>query len=70
MQTVASDLGLHCLPITLLRVSRLQWDNEPYQGIVSDTQKMSSTRQNGISVYMQTLSLDSEQNEIHNSLTR
>ena len=21
----ASDLGLHCLPITLLRVSRLQW---------------------------------------------
>ena len=24
----ASDLGLHCLPITLLRVSRLQWVNE------------------------------------------
>ena len=23
--SVASDLGLHCLPITLLRVSRLQW---------------------------------------------
>ena len=22
---VASDLGLHCLPITLLRVSQLQW---------------------------------------------
>ena len=22
---VASDLGLHCLPVTLLRVSRLQW---------------------------------------------
>ena len=22
----ASDLGLHCLPITLLGVSRLQWD--------------------------------------------
>ena len=22
---VASDLGLHCLPITLLGVSRLQW---------------------------------------------
>ena len=21
----ASDLGLHCLPITLLEVSRLQW---------------------------------------------
>ena len=25
--SVASDLGLHCLPITLLRVSRLQWAN-------------------------------------------
>ena len=25
---VASDLGLHCLPITLLRVSRLQWVKE------------------------------------------
>ena len=23
--SVASDLGLHCLPVTLLRVSRLQW---------------------------------------------
>ena len=21
----ASDLGLHCLPVTLLQVSRLQW---------------------------------------------
>ena len=25
--SVASDLGLHCLPITLLRVSQLQWVN-------------------------------------------
>ena len=24
--SVASDLGLHCLPITLLWVSRLKWD--------------------------------------------
>ena len=24
-RSVASDLGQHCLPITLLRVSRLQW---------------------------------------------
>ena len=23
--SVASGLGLHCLPITLLRVSRIQW---------------------------------------------
>ena len=25
--SAASDLGLHCLPITLLQVSRLQWVN-------------------------------------------
>ena len=24
--SAVSDLGLHCLPNTLLRVSRLQWD--------------------------------------------
>ena len=24
-RSAASDLGLHCLPITLLAVSRLQW---------------------------------------------
>ena len=24
-RSAASDLGLHCLPITLLRISRLQW---------------------------------------------
>ena len=24
-QSAASDLGMHCLPITLLRVSRLKW---------------------------------------------
>ena len=27
--SAASDLGLHCLPITLLRVSRLQCVNSP-----------------------------------------
>ena len=27
-QNVASDLGLHCLPITLLGVSRLKWVNK------------------------------------------
>ena len=26
-RSAASDLGLHCLPITLLGVSRLQWIN-------------------------------------------
>ena len=25
--SAASDLDLHCLPVTLLRVSRLQWVN-------------------------------------------
>ena len=25
LHSVASDLGLHCLPVTLLGVSRLQW---------------------------------------------
>ena len=24
-RSAGSDMGLHCLPITLLRVSRLQW---------------------------------------------
>ena len=28
--SVASDLGLHCSPITLLQVSRLQWANDLY----------------------------------------
>ena len=27
-RSAASDLGLHCLPITRLRVSRLQWVND------------------------------------------
>ena len=26
--SAASDLDLHCLPVTLLRVSRLQWVNQ------------------------------------------
>ena len=25
LHSTVSDLGLHCLPVTLLRVSRLQW---------------------------------------------
>ena len=29
-RSAASDLGLHCLPITLLGVSRLQWVNKVY----------------------------------------
>ena len=28
--TVASDLGLHCLPVTLLGVSRLKWVKEMF----------------------------------------
>ena len=29
-RSVASDLGLHCLPVILLEVSRLQWPNESH----------------------------------------
>ena len=29
-QNAASDLGLHCLPITSLGVSRQQWVNKPH----------------------------------------
>ena len=32
--SVASDLGLYCLPITLLWVSRLQWVNGPVKIIL------------------------------------
>ena len=35
LRSVASDLGLHCLPITLLRVSRLQWVNHNYSCCVN-----------------------------------
>ena len=32
--SAASDLGLHCLPVTLLRVSRLQWVNANYMKMI------------------------------------
>ena len=32
LHSAASDLGLHCLPVTLLGVSRLQWVNAAYSG--------------------------------------
>ena len=28
---VASDLGLHCLPMTILGVSRYEWDKVPFE---------------------------------------
>ena len=31
LYSVMSELSLHCLPVTLLRVSRLQWVKEKYQ---------------------------------------
>ena len=31
LHSVASDLGLQCLPVTLLRVSRLQWVNLEFE---------------------------------------
>ena len=33
--SAASDLGLHCLPNTLLRVSRLQWVNWSYEFMIN-----------------------------------
>ena len=32
--SAASDLGLHCLPVTLLGVSQLQWVNDYIQSIL------------------------------------
>ena len=29
--SAVSDLGLHCLPVTVLQVSRLQWVNISYE---------------------------------------
>ena len=29
--SAASDLGLHCLPITILVVSRLQWEMDSFK---------------------------------------
>ena len=31
VHSAASDLGLHCSPITLLGVSKLQWVKEPHK---------------------------------------
>ena len=31
MHSAASDLGLHCLPVTLLGVTRLQWVKDSNQ---------------------------------------
>ena len=31
-RSAVSDLGLHCLQITLLGVSRLQWDKDCTEG--------------------------------------
>ena len=36
--SAASDLGLHCLPITLLWVSRLQWVKVPNNIVADDSQ--------------------------------
>ena len=33
--SAASDLGLHCLPYTLLGVSRLQWINKIHKNKIS-----------------------------------
>ena len=35
--SATSDLGLHCLPITLLGVSRLQWVNKSCDTVAIDS---------------------------------
>ena len=35
-RSAASDLDLHCLPITLLQVSRLQWVKVPDKIVADD----------------------------------
>ena len=37
--SAASDLGLHCLPITLLSICRLKWFKEEYLVIILEFQK-------------------------------
>ena len=34
LHSAASDLGLHCLQITLLGVSRLKWDSTKRKGVL------------------------------------
>ena len=38
-RSAASDLGMHCLPVTLLRVSRLQWVIYFFQGLLKNVVK-------------------------------
>ena len=38
--SVASDLGLHCLPITILLVYQLQWVNSTEWAISADNNKL------------------------------
>ena len=42
-RSAASDLGLHCLPITLLRVSRIQWVRNINEHTQQMTQSLSSS---------------------------
>ena len=35
--SAASDLGMHCLPVTILGVSRLQWANQTAMTLTAPT---------------------------------
>ena len=35
LHSAASDLGLHCLPVTLLGISRLQWVKQSWMALPS-----------------------------------
>ena len=41
---VASDMGLHCLPVTLLRVSRQKWVNATQQLVNTHVAKKASLK--------------------------
>ena len=44
-RSAASDLGLHCLPITLIQVSRLQWVNYMFGSHRRPTDSIQTTNQ-------------------------
>ena len=50
--SAASALGLHCLPITLLQVSRLQWIKDTTKGTGNDRKNYERTiaKTNGASL--------------------
>ena len=51
LHSAASDLGLHCLPITLLRVSRLQWVNQSAASMYTSLLLKWSPKRSGFALF-------------------